>query len=117
MILNPSSFDFHFNIKSKRSELDLNQLIVESNLLDHKHKLIKNFSSGMKQRAKLILAFATQCNVLLLDEPCSNFDEAGILWYKKCIQVLNNKCTIIVASNQLYEYEFCEKVIDITNFK
>ena len=109
--------DFHFNIKSKRSELDLNQLIVESNLLDQKHKLIKNFSSGMKQRAKLILAFATQCNVLLLDEPCSNFDEAGILWYKKCIQVLNNKCTIIVASNQLYEYEFCEKVIDITNFK
>jgi ABC-type multidrug transport system ATPase subunit len=109
--------DFHFSIKKKRANIDLKQLLTDANLLTHAEKMIKYFSSGMKQRAKLILAFATQADLLLLDEPCSNFDNAGIVWYKQCIEMLMNKCTIIVASNQLYEYEFCEHTLDILKYK
>jgi len=109
--------DFHFSIKKKRANIDLQQLLTDANLLTHAEKMIKYFSSGMKQRAKLILAFATQADLLLLDEPCSNFDNAGIVWYKQCIEMLMNKCTIIVASNQLYEYEFCEHTLDILKYK
>lgn len=109
--------NFHFSIKQKRKEIDINTLLIQANLINHTHKMIKHFSSGMKQRAKLILAFATQVNLLLLDEPCSNFDADGIAWYQQCISLLKDKCTIIVASNQLYEYEFCEHTLDILKYK
>lgn len=109
--------DFHFSIKQKRTNLDIEQLLADANLSEHTDKMIKHFSSGMKQRAKLILAFATQADLLLLDEPCSNFDHAGITWYQQCINLLLGKCTIIVASNQLYEYEFCQHTLDILKYK
>ncbi len=109
--------DFHFSIKQKRTNLDIEQLLTDANLSEHTDKMIKHFSSGMKQRAKLILAFATQADLLLLDEPCSNFDNAGIAWYQQCINLLLSKCTIIVASNQLYEYEFCQHTLDILKYK
>ncbi|MBJ7429177.1 MAG: ATP-binding cassette domain-containing protein, partial [Bacteroidia bacterium] len=109
--------DFHFSIKQKRTNLGIEQLLVDANLSEHTNKMIKHFSSGMKQRAKLILAFATEADLLLLDEPCSNFDNAGIAWYQQCISLLLGKCTIIVASNQLYEYEFCQHTLDILKYK
>lgn len=109
--------DFHFSIKQKRTNINIEQLLVDANLSEHTNKMIKHFSSGMKQRAKLILAFATEADLLLLDEPCSNFDNAGIAWYQQCINLLLGKCTIIVSSNQLYEYEFCQHTLDILKYK
>lgn len=109
--------DFHFSIKQKRLHFDINEMLLTANLSEHTDKMIKHFSSGMKQRAKLILAFATQADLLLLDEPCSNFDNAGIAWYQQCIEQLKGKCTIIVASNQLYEYDFCKHTLDILKYK
>ena len=109
--------NFHFSIKQKRSDININLLLEQANLMDHTAKMIKYFSSGMKQRVKLILAFATQADLLLLDKPCSNFDHAGITWYQQCINLLLGKCTIIVASNQLYEYEFCQHTLDILKYK
>lgn len=108
---------FHFSLRKKRTTLDIDELLEQTKLKDHQNKIIKYYSSGMKQRVKLILAFATQADVLLLDEPCSNFDEAGIIWYKKCIESVIGTCTIVVASNQKYEYEFCENIIEIEQFK
>lgn len=104
---------FYFSIRVKRKELVVDDLIQSARLAPHKNKQIKNYSSGMKQRVKLILAFATEAAVLLLDEPCSNFDEEGIKWYKQCIELLKGKSTIIVASNQPFEYEFCQAVLNI----
>ena len=109
--------NFHFSIKQKRSDINIELLLEQANLMDHTTKMIKYFSSGMKQRVKLILAFATHADLLLLDEPCSNFDKAGIEWYKKCIELVKGKCTIIVASNQTYEYDFCQNTLDIIKYK
>lgn len=109
--------NFHFSIKQKRVEINIDSLLAQANLTDHTQKMIKYFSSGMKQRVKLILAFATQADLLLLDEPCSNFDQAGIEWYKQCIDLVKGKCTIIVASNQTYEYDFCQEILDIIKYK
>ena len=39
------------------------------------NKLIKHFSSGMKQRLKLGLTIGASSRILLLDEPCSNLDD------------------------------------------
>lgn len=97
------------------SDLDL----IEISLLNpHKNKVIKNFSSGMKQRLKLTLAVLADAPLLLLDEPIINLDHNGIAWYKELIKTRALHKTIIVCSNkQKDEYEFCNHETSIDDFK
>ncbi len=108
---------FHFDFLPKQSGISLHEMIMDAGLTGNEHKQIRYFSSGMKQRLKLILALFSYTPLLLLDEPCSNLDEQGIAWYRKIIQEQLGKRTIIIASNQLFEYDFCESVINISYFK
>ncbi|MES2779564.1 MAG: ABC transporter ATP-binding protein [Bacteroidota bacterium] len=108
---------FHFSFKLKSSAVSDAEMIAEAGLQGSEHKHIKYFSSGMKQRLKLALAFYTQCDVLLLDEPCSNLDEWGIEWYRKMMLQQKGKRTILIASNQKAEYDFCDAVYPVTDFK
>lgn len=63
-------------------------------------KHIRSFSSGMKQRVKLGFAMLSSTPLLLLDEPCSNLDDAGINTYNALlVEALKQKRTIIIASN------------------
>lgn len=81
-------------------------------------KPIKHFSSGMKQRVKLGLAILSDSSVLFLDEPLSNLDSNGIAWYKKMIEAYAKDKTIIVCSNAIRdEYGFCEKELNIADYK
>src|SRR5665213_2617606 len=49
--------DFHFKFKSYKPGIDKNAVIEILGMYDNRNKLIKYFSSGMKQRLKLALAF------------------------------------------------------------
>lgn len=88
-----------------------------SQLSQHKNKYIKNFSSGMKQRLKLSLAFLSATDVLLLDEPTSNFDTKAIDWYLQLIEKYTNDRLVIIGSNQEYEYAFCNAQLNIVDYK
>lgn len=83
----------------------------------HFHKPLKQFSSGMKQKVKLALAFYGKGEILLLDEPTSNLDEENTRWYKQHIAQLAKKKMMIIGSNQPEEYEFCEEILNIQEFK
>ena len=77
------------------------------------HKLIGQYSSGMKQRVRLALNFYFDAELLALDEPTSNLDEAGIKWYQnELIEFAQNKC-VIISSNQRYEYEICDHYVHL----
>ena len=66
---------------------------------------IKNFSSGMKQRAKLALSIFPEAGLLLLDEPCTNLDANAREWYQHILHDFSKDKTVIVASNHhLDEY-------------
>jgi ABC-type multidrug transport system ATPase subunit len=93
--------------------------IIDVLELEHaKHKLVKQFSSGMKQRLRLGLAILADAPILLLDEPCSNLDKQAIAWYQSLISQFAIHKTIIVCSNSIHEeYEFCNKELDLKNFK
>ena len=80
-------------------------------------KQIRYFSSGMKQRAKLALAVFSDTECLLLDEPCSNFDESGYRLYDELIRNYAQNRLTIVSSNDEKEYEFCTSVISILDYK
>lgn len=83
-----------------------------------KRKLIREFSSGMKQRLKLVLAICADSELLLLDEPTSNLDKQGQGWYRELLDQFSEGRLIFIASNEEAEYSgFVSRHIDITEFK
>jgi len=109
--------DFHFKFKTRKNGMDKEAII---NLLDmqaSKNKQIRFFSSGMKQRLKLALAFCSDTPLLMLDEPTSNLDTQGVVWYLSLVQQFAAERLTIVCSNQQHEYSFCRHQINISDYK
>jgi ABC-type multidrug transport system ATPase subunit len=109
--------DFHFKFKSFRKNMTKESLIAAIEMQNHTQKLIKDFSSGMKQRLKLALALFTESPIILLDEPTANLDAAWSKWYRNEIEMLMDHHIIVIASNQKYEYEFCQEIIEVEQFQ
>lgn len=80
-------------------------------------KQIRFYSSGMKQRVKLAQAIFADVPLLLLDEPCTNLDQAGYALYHQLINDHASSKTIIVSSNDPQEYSFCNHIINILDYK
>ncbi len=108
---------FHFKFKTPIKDESRASILEKMYLENSKNKLIKNFSSGMKQRLKLGIALFTQSEVILLDEPTTNLDEKGMNWYhEQIINTLGNR-SIIISSNQTNEYTFCNEYLNLSDFK
>jgi ABC-type multidrug transport system ATPase subunit len=104
---------FHTRFKPFKPGITAKEFVEILYLTKSSDKPVKYFSSGMKQRLKLGLAFYSDTPVLLLDEPTSNLDKTGIAWYSQQIaQNIQNRI-VIICSNQPYEYEFCKKNLHI----
>ncbi|MEY4539110.1 MAG: hypothetical protein RLZZ306_867, partial [Bacteroidota bacterium] len=82
-----------------------------------KNKEVKFFSSGMKQRVKLGLAFWSNSGILMLDEPTSNLDIGAISWYLKNVQEYSKNRLLMICSNQPSEYHFCRNILNIQDYK
>ena len=108
---------FHFKFKNIRHGFHLDELPAIMKLQDAAHKYIKNFSTGMKQRVKLGIAFYSDAPMLLLDEPATNLDSGGFEWYLEEVHKVLNEKLIIVCSNRKDEYSFCNNFIDILAYK
>lgn len=111
------TIDFHFQFKSYYNDLNAAGVLDILGLAKSKHKALKYFSSGMRQRTKLALAFCSDTSILILDEPTSNLDQQGISWYQELITNFTQNRMVFVGSNQEIEYAFCEKQINITDYK
>ena len=127
---------FHIKFKplskgvlSDSKTLTVNGLIEVLNFDKSRHKEIRFFSSGMKQRLKLALAICSDSPILLLDEPTTNLDAQGVAWYRQLMSRFTvsegnldsfgkegNRLTII-ASNIEHDYDFCDKMLNIEDFK
>ena len=81
------------------------------------HKQMRYYSSGMKQRVRLAQALFSDSSLVLLDEPCTNLDTEGIGLYRELIAQYTAGRLVIVSSNDVQEYEFCEERINITGYK
>jgi ABC-type multidrug transport system ATPase subunit len=105
---------FHFKFRKPLNNISTSELISISGLEKTSDKFIHHYSSGMKQRVRLLLAVFTQSDLLLLDEPTSNLDAAGKQWYRALIEKYSNDRMVVVASNHLAEeYDFCKEVIEL----
>jgi ABC-type multidrug transport system ATPase subunit len=109
--------DFHFKFKTYLPGLDSDKVIGLLGFEASKNKLIRYFSSGMKQRLKLALAFCADTPLLMLDEPTSNLDTQGVDWYLSLVQQFATGRLVIICSNQEHEYSFCKHRLLITDYK
>jgi len=97
--------------------MSYDEMMEKMYLQDHKSKPVSHFSSGMKQRLKLGLCFFSEVPLVLLDEPTSNLDEKGVLWYLELIGNFAKDKTLLVCSNDPREYGFCHDKIHIEDYK
>ncbi|HEU5290119.1 MAG TPA: ATP-binding cassette domain-containing protein [Cyclobacteriaceae bacterium] len=108
---------FHFRMRTIRKGFTIESLLDKLYLTPARDKHIANFSSGMKQRLKLGLAFYTASSVLFLDEPGSNLDDQAFAWYLENLKQLPSDQLIFIASNQRNEYPENAEVLNLVNFK
>jgi len=108
-------FELHFNFK--KAKLTKEEQWEISGLKSFLDKKYIELSSGLKNKVKLTLALFSDTPALLLDEPCTNFDEVNLKWYNEMIDNYCSSQLIIVASNQQIEYHFCKNHINLSQFK
>ena len=111
------TIQFHFKFKAFQEGMDLDSVLHRLGLAKAQDKALKYFSSGMKQRTKLVLACCSDTPVLLLDEPTSNLDVQGVDWYQQLIEDFTKNRLVVVCSNQEIEYAFCKHTIQVTDYK
>lgn len=110
--------DFHQKMIPFKDGLTTDSIIELLYLKEAEKKAVKYFSSGMKQRVKIGLALLSDTPFALLDEPTSNLDRQAINWYQKLVEDHKEDRIIIVCSNdQKDEYSFCEKRLNISDYK
>lgn len=110
-------FEFHKGFKPFLPGLTTESIISLIGLEKAKNKQIRYYSSGMKQRVKLAQCIFSETEIVLLDEPCTNLDSEGIGLYHSLISEYCNNRLVIVSSNDEIEYQFCEKRINISDYK
>ena len=104
---------FHYSLKTKPDEISISGIASQSGLIKALDKPLHTFSSGMKQRVKLAISFFCACPVLMFDEPTTNLDRAGTDWYLQEIDRLKPQKLILISSNQVHEYDFCDQLIQL----
>lgn len=74
-------------IENKNQEQILNTL----GFGDHNHEKVKGFSTGMRQRLGIALAFMGNPDLVILDEPTNGLDTFGIHELRELLMLEKNK--------------------------
>lgn len=74
---------------------------------------VRTFSSGMKQRIKYACALLHDPYVLVLDEPTSNLDEAGVALVDSLIKRQKEKGIVILATNEPREVSYADQTLSL----
>lgn len=108
---------FHASFKPFFANWTVKEILAEVGLQTAADKQIRFYSSGMRQRVRLAQAIFSDTPIVLLDEPCTNLDMDGIALYRRLITDHCKDRLVIVSSNDTQEYDFCEEIINIMEYK
>ncbi len=79
----------------------------------YRNQPLKSFSSGMRQRVKLVLAFAIHADVLILDEPTAHLDKNGVEWFSNLVQDAKHDLIFVASNSNDDETFFCNQILDV----
>lgn len=88
-------------------------LLEKFNLLDRMDDIVREYSSGMKQRLKYVVALYHKPALLILDEPRSNLDTDGIKIVYDTIQEHKLNGSVIIATNDDEDIQLCDNVLNL----
>ena len=108
---------FHFRFKAILPGHSIASIIDTIGLQSAQHKPLVDYSSGMRQRVKLAQAIFAHTPILMLDEPCTNLDQAGVAQYQQWIASYTQDRLLIIASNEEREYQACQHIIKMEDYK
>lgn len=86
---------------------EIERILKIVDLQDDKHRKVKQYSLGMKQRLAIAMALLGSPEILFLDEPVNGLDPNGIIEIRKLLIKINQELgtTIFVSSHLLSEIE------------
>lgn len=90
---------------------DLLRWLERVQLRSRAHDPVASFSTGMVQRLKLLTALVHRPSVLLLDEPGSNLDEAGMEFIRETVREQAQHGIVIIATNDTRELGYGEPLV------
>jgi ABC-type multidrug transport system ATPase subunit len=108
---------FHLQFKPLLPGTTPEELLASAHLEASANKQIRYFSSGMKQRLKLLQAFYSDVPVILLDEPCTNLDRNGFEFYRSLCEGPGKNRLTIIGSNDPVETEHCRGYIHLPDYR
>lgn len=105
------------DLRGKGTDLRYAEDLLHRFGLNHRREsLIGDFSTGMKQRVKLVLAMYCRPALLLLDEPASNIDDDGFAVFSDVVsEAASAGCIVIIATNDERERALCAREIRLAS--
>jgi len=105
------------NYPKEKINARIDELLKLFKLADWKHKKVKTFSKGMRQKMGIIQSILVDPQIIIMDEPQTGLDPKARIEIRATIRELQNQGkTIFVASHMLHEIsEVCDKIALINN--
>ena len=105
-------------VKKNERQVQIEDVMKQTQIEDVKGRLIKNLSKGYKQRVGLVQAIIGYPEVIILDEPTVGLDPKQIIEIRELIRELAKKHTIILSSHILSEVSaVCDHIMIISKGK
>lgn len=85
---------------------------------DDKHKLIKSYSFGMKNKIQMLCYLITKPNIILLDEPLTSFDVVVALEIKNLLKEIKKDHILIFSTHILQlAIDLCDELVILKDGK
>ncbi len=115
------NLDFFYRLKNKNtsgktSNEKINTLLDRVNLYSRRGDLVKNYSSGMKQRLKMAFSIISEPEILFMDEPRTNLDKEGIEIAYSIAEEQKQRGILIIATNEAEDLHLCKRQINIEDY-
>ena len=115
------TFNYFRSLYQNKSGFYTNdELLKIFNLYEHKNKLIRQLSGGLKQRVRIAVTCMNKPKLILLDEPTTGLDPMYRRDFWKVLQMIvqENNVLILLSTHDMHELEsYAKKIIYIDGGK
>lgn len=96
-------------LKKKDAKDAIEELLDVVNLLQDRHKKLKHYSGGMKQRILIAQALLNNPGILVMDEPTAGLDPKERIRIRNFISEISKDKIVILATHVVSDVEYISK--------